>query len=45
MNWDVNAVMAQAPGFFITYGLKLVMAVVVYVVGKWLAEMIRNNFV
>ncbi len=43
MNWDVNAVMAQAPGFFITYGLKLVMAVVVYVVGKWLAEMIANG--
>lgn len=43
MDINFEELIAKAPEFVITYGLKLVMAVVVYVVGKWLVTVIANG--
>lgn len=43
MDFNIEELVAQAPEFFITYGIKLVMAILVYVVGKWVANVIANG--
>ena len=43
MDFNVEELMAQAPEFFVTYGLKLLMAIIVYVIGKWLANLLANT--
>lgn len=43
MDFNLEELIAQAPEFFVTYGLKLVMAIVVFVVGKWLANLVANT--
>ncbi len=42
MNIDINSLMQQAPELIITYGTKIILAIVVYVVGKWIAKMIAG---
>ena len=42
MDFSLENLMAQAPEFLVTYGLKLLMAVIVFLVGKWLANAIAN---
>ena len=36
--------MAQAPELAITYGIKIVLAIVVYLVGKWIAKLLADGF-
>ncbi|MBR9910758.1 MAG: mechanosensitive ion channel [Gammaproteobacteria bacterium] len=43
MEFNLDQVIEKAPEFFVTYGLKLLMAIVVYVIGKWLANAIANG--
>ena len=43
MDFNLEELMAQAPEFLVTYGLKLLMAVIVYIVGKWLASLLANS--
>ncbi len=39
---DFSSLMEQAPGVIVAYGTKIVMAIVIYIVGKWVIGMIRN---
>ncbi|SMF30020.1 small conductance mechanosensitive channel [Alteromonadaceae bacterium Bs31] len=42
MNENIEALIQQIPGLVATYGLKLVMAIAVYVIGKWLAKLVSG---
>lgn len=38
MNVNIEAILNQAPQIIITYGIKIVLAISIYVIGKWLAN-------
>ena len=42
MDFSIDALMEQAPTIAITYGMKIVLAIVVYVIGKWIAKSIAG---
>jgi len=42
MTQDVSTLMDKAPQFFTSLGLKLLAAVLIYIIGKWIAKMISN---
>ncbi len=42
LNFDVSELSAKAPEFLMTYGTKIVLAIVVYLVGKWVAKTLVN---
>ncbi len=42
MNEKIESMMAEAPQFIATYGLKILMAIVVFIIGKWIARRIAN---
>lgn len=39
---NLESIMEQAPEFAMTYGTKVVMALLIFVVGKWLAKIVSN---
>jgi small conductance mechanosensitive channel len=39
---DINSFMEQLPTLIIPYAIKLVLAIVIYIVGKWLANLVAN---
>ena len=43
MEFNLEEIMAEAPTLVMTYGLKLIMAIVVYIIGKWLATLIADG--
>ncbi len=42
MNENIEALIQQIPTFIASYGLKLVMAIAVFIIGKWLAKMLAG---
>lgn len=42
MEFDLQSMIEQAPGLLISYGVKIVLAIAVYVVGKWIASWIAK---
>ncbi len=42
MNFDVDVWLEKLPDLFITYGTKVLLALVIFVVGKWLAKVLVN---
>ncbi|GAB3097651.1 mechanosensitive ion channel [Aestuariicella hydrocarbonica] len=42
MDLNVDKIMETAPELIMTYGLKFVMAIVVFLVGKWLAKLLSS---
>ncbi|MEH6558476.1 MAG: mechanosensitive ion channel domain-containing protein [Oceanicoccus sp.] len=45
MNFDIEQIMEQAPALVIAYGTQLVMAVLIFLIGKWVAKVISNAVV
>lgn len=44
MDLDFQGLIEKAPEFFVTYGLKVLMAIVVYIIGKWVVGMVSSAF-
>ncbi|MFL0801365.1 MAG: mechanosensitive ion channel [Agarilytica sp.] len=42
LNFDVSVLSAKAPEFLMTYGTKIVLAIAVYILGKWIAKTLVN---
>jgi Small-conductance mechanosensitive channel len=42
MTLDIEALLKQAPELIVTYGIKIVLAIVIYIVGKWLAGLLSK---
>lgn len=42
MNENIQALIEKAPEVIVTYGIKILLAIVVYVVGKWVAKTITT---
>ncbi len=43
MDFNPEEMMQQAPDLIVTYGVKVILALVVFFVGKWLANMLANG--
>lgn len=42
MEENIDAMLKQAPEIIVTYGTKIILAIAVYVIGKWIAKIISN---
>jgi len=42
MNENLQSIVDQAPQIIVAYGIKILLAIAVYIVGKWLARMLTN---
>ncbi len=45
MDFDVEKLLEDAPDLIITYGTKIAMALLIFVIGKWVAKIISNAIV
>ena len=45
MEFDFEKIMADAPDLIIIYGTQIVMALVIFIIGKWVAKLIANAIV
>ena len=39
---NLDSVLQQAPDMLLTYGVKIVLAIVIYIIGKWLVKIVSN---
>lgn len=45
MDFDINKLLEDAPELILTYGTQLLIAIVIFVIGKWLAKIVTNSIV
>ncbi|MFA7553976.1 MAG: mechanosensitive ion channel domain-containing protein [Spongiibacteraceae bacterium] len=42
MDFDINKLLEDAPSLIISYGSQIIMALLIFIIGKWVAKMIAN---